>query len=447
PARLRTIATAAESADADQKKPPPVSHGSDTGLDERVAAVVSAFSADPGVLFEINTADYNGMELDDSGVDSNARQDDVTASFAAYAERGSALAKIIQQLVQRLVLHIDTGGDVKSFAAGSMLAALRDLSSGILGQIQAICLRINPTAAVQLSLKACDHAIGETSNSTGDSYAAEEDSNMDTPRTQSTSYADLDFYRLHEFGVGEWLITLVTLCLAPACQPTTEGGDSCDGRDVELYQFLLDFAAIANECMTTAMRKVVLGSLRQASPLLRSAIQNSKCAEVLGRLFPFDTTIVPTNDIQPLVSSGLDNPWVWIESLEFVPLASLNSSAIANAGLEGITPFTLRGTLQQEAAARSVRSTATISGSGYGLGMRSNSASSLGSSNRNTTSLPHRLQYLENPYFPMQPSFIFPLAETPIPWQVFGGKRRRLDLESRLVWRSLCESTFRPSSS
>ncbi|KAJ2799976.1 hypothetical protein H4S07_005294, partial [Coemansia furcata] len=196
PARLRAIATTVESADADQKKPPPVSHGSDTGLDERVAAVVSAFSADPGVLFEINTADYNGMELDDSGVDSNARQDDVTASFAAYAERGSALAKIIQQLVQRLVLHIDTGGDVKSFAAGSMLAALRDLSSGILGQIQAICLRINLTAAAQLSLKACDHAIGETSNSTGDSYATEEGSDMATPRTQSTSHADLDFYRL-----------------------------------------------------------------------------------------------------------------------------------------------------------------------------------------------------------------------------------------------------------
>ncbi|KAJ2014477.1 hypothetical protein H4S04_001243 [Coemansia sp. S16] len=461
PARLHTVATSAESADISQQRPA-ASQGSGTGLDERVAAIVSAFSADSGCLFDINTADYNGMELDDASGDSGSRQDDALM-FAAYAERGSALAKLIQQLVQRLVLHIDTGNNTKSFVAGSTLAALRDLSSGILGQIQAICLRINPTAAAQLSLKACDRSVSPSTNLATAAYTEEADSDAFAP--QATAHAELDLYRLRtalswrlqavlpmcnlfrqfpdEFGVSEWLITLVTLCLAPVCQPSDNGDDACDGKD-ELYQFLLDFAAITNECITPAMRKIVLGSLRLAAPLLRSAIQSSKCTEVLGRLFPFDTTIVPTSDIQPLVSSGLDNPWVWIESLEFVPLASLNSSAIANAGLEGITPFTLRGTLQQETIARSTRSTAP-SGSGYGLGMRSNSATSIGSSNRNT-SLPHRLQYLENPYFPMQPSFIFPLAETPIPWQLFGGKRRRLDMESRLVWRSLCESTFNPSS-
>ncbi|KAJ2881042.1 hypothetical protein H4R27_004343 [Coemansia aciculifera] len=475
PAKLRAATTSTETADSAQPRPPAASQGSGTGLDERVAAIVSAFSADAGCLFEINTADYNGVELDDASGDSGARQDDAVL-FAAYVERGSALAKLIQQLVQRLVLHIDTGDSTKSFVAGSTLAALRDLSSGILGQIQAICLRINPTAAAQLSLKACDRAVSPSSSLTTAAYAGAEeaDSGAFVPHTLATADADLDLYRLRtalcwrlqavqpmcnlfrqfpdEFGVSEWLITLVTLCLAPACQPSaSDSGDACDGKDDELYQFLLDFAAITNECITPAMRKVVLGSLRLAAPLLRSAIQSSKCTEVLGRLFPFDTTIVPTSDIQPLVSTaygGLDNPWVWIESLEFAPLASLNSSAIANAGLEGITPFTLRGTLQQETATRGARSTApAISGSGYGLGMRSNSAASIGSSSRNTTSLPHRLQYLENPYFPMQPSFIFPLAETPIPWQLFGGKRRRLDLESRLVWRSLCESTFNPSTS
>ncbi|KAJ2730319.1 hypothetical protein IW152_005327 [Coemansia sp. BCRC 34962] len=453
-AKLRAVG--AESADPAQPEPAAASHGA--GLDERVAAVVSAFSDDAGCFFEINSTDYNGIELDDASAECGTRQDDdATVLFAAYAERGSALARLVQQLVQRLVLHVDTATGAESFAAGSTLSALRDLASAILGQIQSICLRINPTAAAQLSLRACERATSHGSNSMAAVRTGAEELDVSTPH--ALAGADVDFvYRLRtalcwrlqvvqpmcnlfrqfpdEFGVCEWLTTLVTLCLAPACQPSaSDGGD-------ESYQFLLDFAAITNESITQAMRKSVLGSLRLAAPLLRSAIHSSKRAEVLGRLFPFDTVIGPTSDIQPFVSTahvgGLDNPWVWIEALEFVPLASLNSSAIANAGLEGITPFTLRGTLQQEASARCARPTNV---SGYGMGMRSNSAASLGSGSKNA-SLPHRLQYLENPYFPMQPSFIFPLAETPISWQLFGGKRRRLDLESRLVWRSLCESTF-----
>ncbi|KAJ2317978.1 hypothetical protein GGI00_006681, partial [Coemansia sp. RSA 2681] len=329
-----------------------------TGLDERVAALVCAFSTDASCLLEINTADYSGMELDDASGD--IRNDDAAASFAAYSERGSALAKLIQQLVQRLVLHIDTGsGGDQSFAAGgSALAALRDLASAILGQIQAICMRINPVAATQLSLQACSDrqvaSLGSQSTSACGGGAEEADADiLDSCRLRAALCWRLqavqpmcNLFRQFpdEFGVGEWLITLVTLCLAPACHPSSSSSPDAESSD-ELYQFLLDFAAVTNESTTPAMRKLVLGSLRLAAPLLRSAIQSTKRAEVLGRLFPFDTTIVPTSDIQPLVSAahggiGLDNPWVWIEALEFVPLASLNSSAIANAGLEGITPFT-----------------------------------------------------------------------------------------------------------
>ncbi|KAJ1819638.1 hypothetical protein LPJ60_003656, partial [Coemansia sp. RSA 2675] len=444
PAKLRAAGT--ESADPAQPKPA-ASQG--TGLDERVALIVGAFGDDAGGFFEINTADYNGMDLDDASAECGTRpDDDATALFAAYAERGSALAKLVQQLVQRLVLHVDTAAGPESFVSGGTLSALRDLASAVLGQIQSICLRINPAAAAQLSLKACERAGGLSSNSTTAAHSEAEEPDSSTPH--ALAGVDVGFrYRLRtalcwrlqvvqpmcnlfrqfpdEFGVSEWLTTLVTLCLAPACQPSAAGD-----RDDELYEFLLDFAAITNESITQAMRKSVLGSLRLAAPLLRSAIHSSKCAEVLGRLFPFDTVIGPTSDIQPLVSTahigGLDNPWVWVEALEFVPLASLNSSAIANAGLEGITPFTLRGTLQQEASARCTRPTSIT---GYGMGVRSNSAASIGSGSKNS-SLPHRLQYLENPYFPMQPSFIFPLAETPISWQLFGGKRRRLDMESRL---------------
>ncbi|KAJ2458993.1 hypothetical protein GGF42_001736 [Coemansia sp. RSA 2424] len=470
-AKLRNT-TIASVESAEQPRPPAaMGQGpSATGLDERVAALVCAFSTDASCLLEINTADYSGMELDDASGD--IRNDDAAASFAAYSERGSALAKLIQQLVQRLGLHIDTGsGGDQSFAAGgSALAALRDLASAILGQIQAICMRINPVAATQLSLQACSDrqvaSLGSQSTSACGGGAEEADADiLDSCRLRAALCWRLqavqpmcNLFRQFpdEFGVGEWLITLVTLCLAPACHPLSSSSPDAESSD-ELYQFLLDFAAVTNESTTPAMRKLVLGSLRLAAPLLRSAIQSTKRAEVLGRLFPFDTTIVPTSDIQPLVSAahggiGLDNPWVWIEALEFVPLASLNSSAIANAGLEGITPFTLRGTLQQEAASRSSGALRPPAGgsSGFGLVMRSSSATSLGSRSTTTTTtatMPHRLQYLENPYFPMQPSFIFPLAETPLPWLLFGGKRRRLDSESRLVWRSLCESTFAPSGS
>ncbi|KAJ1800767.1 hypothetical protein LPJ56_006455 [Coemansia sp. RSA 2599] len=245
-----------------------------------------------------------------------------------------------------------------------------------------------------------------------------------------------------EFGVGEWLMTLVTLCLSPVCQGTSStGSDGCGGD--ELYQFMLDFAAITNESITTSMRKHTLGLLKSVTPLLRTLKQSQNCTGVLGRLFPFDVATALTCDVlQPGSSvqstNGLDNPWVWIDSLEFVPLESLKTTAIAGGGLEGMTPFTLRGMVEQENMARGEKTLAAgPATTGYLANVQRNSAGS-----KPEVGIVRSLQYLENPYFPMQPAFLFPLAETPIPWQAFAAKRMRMDSETRLVWRYQCHAAF-----
>ncbi|KAJ2741965.1 hypothetical protein GGI20_004817 [Coemansia sp. BCRC 34301] len=166
---LATLRTTVEGVD--QSIPLAAAATGGTELDERVAAIVSAFSVDASCLLEINTADYSGMELDEECGD--ARNDDAV-SFAAYSERGSALAKLIQQLVQRLVLHVDTGSDKTFAAGGSVLAALRDLASAILGQIQAICLHISPVAAAQLKLQACNRQANFGAHSTSTNGGTEE---------------------------------------------------------------------------------------------------------------------------------------------------------------------------------------------------------------------------------------------------------------------------------
>ncbi|KAJ1728856.1 hypothetical protein LPJ72_005270, partial [Coemansia sp. Benny D160-2] len=140
----------------------------------------------------------------------------------------------------------------------------------------------------------------------------------------------------------------------------------------------------------------------------------------------------------------------------FAPLAPLNSTSIPNGGLEGMTPFTLRGMLERENAACSEKTGGVAKGgvggvtTGYLANLRFNTSRSSGpgrsdhstATRRNQVASVRRLQYLENPYFPMQPAFLFPLAETPVPWSLFGGKRRRMDSETRLVWRAQCESAF-----
>ncbi|KAJ2712489.1 hypothetical protein H4R19_002727, partial [Coemansia spiralis] len=215
-----------------------------------------------------------------------------------------------------------------------------------------------------------------------------------------------------EFAVGEWLTTLVSLCLAPSVHEPSALAD--DG----LFRDLLDVAAVVNESLTPPIRKHALALLRSAAPLLQSAAMSTDHAETLGRLFPFESSTTLTSDNAAAADTpGLDNPWMWIEALEFVPLAPLGPAAPTAAGLEGMTPFTLRGMLEHEAADRR---------------------------GGDPDGMPTRLQYLNNPYFPMQPALLFPLAETPIPWAVFGAKRRRMDAETRLIWRSRCQAAFGP---
>ncbi|KAJ1939814.1 hypothetical protein FBU59_003996 [Linderina macrospora] len=207
-------------------------------------------------------------------------------------------------------------------------------------------------------------------------------------------------------------MTLVTLCLSPLCQ------SAANGAPPSLYQYLLDFSALTNEGITAAMRKRSLVLMRRVAPLVRAVVPCAHFASTLSRLFPFESANVLTCDLPPTLSAhtpGLDNPWIWVEALEFTPLSNLSPSAPINMGLEGMTPYTLRGALEAEEARKGAKRAGEN---------------------------PNRLAFLDNPYYPKQPAFMAPLSETPIPWQAFGGKRRRMDAETRLVWRNQCQQAF-----
>ncbi|KAJ1662992.1 hypothetical protein IW140_004719 [Coemansia sp. RSA 1813] len=515
-------------------------------LDKRVSAILKhSHPTDVLRLLDMSFAPESSTESDEMDVDTPPAGGGSSgvldkSSFADFAIRGAALAKLTQQLVSTLCESVgsDSASDTsvqahqqqqqqsppsvvgsKSISTGSLLSTLRDFACGILGQLQAIAVVINPNVAELLSLTLASRSPDQPGSSSfspiqSTSYLSAEPISSNEPvlglqnqqqrdlQAKGVSRSNLQdmrmrlaiYWRLQvaqplchimreypeEFGVGEWLMTLVTLCLSPICQPPLspaqglQANDARSGKcgpeglpgdrpDYEFYLFLLDFTAVISESITSSIRKHTLERLRLVSPIARSAACNHKYADMLGRLFPFDISIASTHDIQPLLSStpscALDNPWVWIESLEFVPLASLISSSIPNGGLEGMTPFTLRGTLERENALCSERTSGARSGAGgvatgYLANLRFNTSRSAGqdrdsrgtnSMRRSQVASVRRLQYLENPYFPMQPAFLFPLAETSIPWCLFGGKRRRMDSETRLVWRAQCESAFGPS--
>ncbi|KAI9502322.1 hypothetical protein BX070DRAFT_253645 [Coemansia spiralis] len=520
-----------------------------SSLDRRVATIMGcAYPTDVSSLLDVplvrsNTADSDEMDVDAATPVAPAANVDISLANELFMRR-SALAKLTQQLTSKLCESVEVGtsnaaqsqsqqhqglnsgishDSNKALIPGSLQATLRDFASGILGQLQAIAVHVNPDISRLLSLTLATPSGKQTGKNarsplqsapymdTDDTANDDAVPTVHQQRKQEKKTSDLAIgstarlrlaisWRLQvsqslcslmreypdEFGVGEWLTTLVALCLSPACQPPAlpastslrqfyrsdnssrsagYGSKASNGpATCEFYQLLLDFAAVTSESITASMRKHTLELLRLVAPIARTAVCSPKYADMLGRLFPFDVSTSLTRDIQPLVSSlpssALDNPWVWIESLEFVPLATLSSSSIPNGGLEGMTPFTLRGMLEHENTVLNEKSGGGGSkgnGSGIATGylanLRFNTSSTSSSSydkgnhgsgatRRSQVASVRRLQYLENPYFPTQPAFLFPLAETPIPWNLFGGKRRRMDSETRLIWRSQCEAAF-----
>ncbi|KAJ1725756.1 hypothetical protein LPJ53_000017 [Coemansia erecta] len=466
-------------------------------LDRRVAAIIDAARANVPAMLEpmvaLASAEPHDADADegDADADADARPADLCAPEAVA--RGTALARTVQQLVGRLAAAAapaaHTDGEAL-FGPGTMLAALRDLAAAVLAQLQALSRHMGARAAGLLAL----HAAVSPQSLGGSPAGLGIGADVGSVRAPGALRLAV-LWRLQavqplcalmrafpdEFAVGEWLMTLVTLCLSPDChetpataaaasvataaadgsKPSTETSlsDSMPAGGV-LYQYLLDFAAITNESLTAAMRKHTLGLLKSATPLLDSLRTRVPSADVLGRLFPFDVSTSLTRDIVHLTPphttssssssepSGLDNPWMWLEGLDFVPLDSLRTTAIPATGLEGMTPFTLRGTIEQENYQRAHRmlhggggatSAAVVAGGqpavGYLAGVRRENSG-------DKVAVVRGLQYLENPYYPLQPAFLLPLAETPIEWRVFSAKRRRVDAESRMVWRNQCESSF-----
>ncbi|KAJ1758035.1 hypothetical protein LPJ77_006470 [Coemansia sp. RSA 2523] len=180
------------------------------------------------------------------------------------------------------------------------------------------------------------------------------------------------------------------------------------------------------------MRKQALVRLRLVAPRLRALVHSPVHCDILSRLFPFEVTTERTRGMPPNECVDVDNPWLWLEALEFAPLiaANVNTGALGG-GLEGITPFTLRGVLEQDARMGTSM--------GYLASLRK--AEPHVSRSREVAEA-RGLQYLENPYFPIQPSMLFRLTDTLVPWHAFSAKRRRMDAETRLVWRSQCEAAF-----
>ncbi|KAJ2079504.1 hypothetical protein H4R24_003737 [Coemansia sp. RSA 988] len=386
-------------------------------VDFRVAAVVAASSAntDVDLLIADDADNADGLSLPSP----------------------DALI-VLSSLVQRLVATLASSAESSQHPPESLVSAVRDYAAAVLGQLQAIALRINSSVATRLTLAA---ATEESAASTNPLPA------KDVLRLRLAILWRLQavrpLWRLlrarpEEFGAGEWLLTLIALGMAPVCQdqnPNLIRGSSSGN----FLQLLLDFAAVINEGLTTPMRKHTLAQLRHVSPLLHSMVRDRKCAEVIGRLFPFEVSTTLTSDLvvgsgeSSTLESPLLNPWAWVEGLEFAPLSALPAT-MPPAGLEGMTPFTLRGVLENE-----ITSTSANAEEGYLANVCLNPPNS----SAGVASF-RRLQYLENPYFPMLPALLFPLADTPISWSVFGAKRRRLDAESRLVWRSQCEAAFAP---
>ncbi|KAJ1778458.1 hypothetical protein LPJ54_001686, partial [Coemansia sp. RSA 1824] len=237
----------------------------------RVRALIGATCLDVRELALSFVENYGtgaaGVDDDDVAMTSN--------DIRVICQRGAALAQLMQRLVATMGRISDT--ERTGFDAGSPLCAARDFAAGILGQLQAIAVHANPSVAHALQL--CVSEQCETPAR----------SDVEPGRVQMAVSWRLQVVRplCHllrmfpdEFAAGEWLTTLVTLCLAPSCQP--DNAQSENG----LFQELADFAAIVSESMSAPMRKQALVRLRLVAPRLRALVHSPVHCDILSRLFP-----------------------------------------------------------------------------------------------------------------------------------------------------------------
>ncbi|KAJ2412937.1 hypothetical protein GGF47_005988, partial [Coemansia sp. RSA 2524] len=275
----------------------------------RVRALIGATCLDVRELALSFVENYGtgaaGVDDDDVAMTSNDTR--------VICQRGAALAQLMQRLVATMGRISDT--ERTGFDAGSPLCAARDFAAGILGQLQAIAVHANPLVAHALQL--CVSEQCETPAR----------SDVEPGRVQMAVSWRLQVVRplCHllrmypdEFAAGEWLTTLVTLCLAPSCQP--DNAQSENG----LFQELADFAAIVSESMAAPMRKQALVRLRLVAPRLRALVHSPVHCDILSRLFPFEVTTERTRGMPPNECVDVDNPWLWLEALEFAPLIAAN---------------------------------------------------------------------------------------------------------------------------
>ncbi|KAJ1891487.1 hypothetical protein LPJ66_006890, partial [Kickxella alabastrina] len=325
---------------------------------------------------------------------------------AVAVGRGAEIARVVRRLVAQLAIATETTAGVPADPAA--LACLRMLADALLAQLQAIAAYSNPTAAAHLlpPNPSSDHTDSPTSP---DVLVHPLPIHAVLWRLQAIQpLASLMREYPEDFSLSQWLTTLVTLSLAPplppAAAPTIEDNLSC---------VLLDFASIIHESLTPQQRKQTLAVLRSVVPLLHESGIGGGGA--LGRLFPFDTKTVATKDVV-----GADEfAWRSLGGLEFLPLV-LGSNAVVNQvgaqGLEGMTPFTLRGMVEEENA-RKASSAVMAAGGNAVLGVGSVGYSALvrGIGARGASvAVERELRYLENPYYPMRPAVLAALAETPV---------------------------------
>ncbi|KAJ2498723.1 hypothetical protein GGH96_004081 [Coemansia sp. RSA 1972] len=382
----------------------------------RVRALIGATCLD---VRELALSFVENYSTGAAGVD----DDDVAMTYndSVICQRGAALAQLMQRLVSTMGQISDTERS-GAFDANSPLCTARDFAAGVLGQLQAIAVHTNSSVAHALQL-----CISEQCETPVHSDVAPGRVLMAVSWRLQVVRPLCRLLRTYpdEFAAGEWLTTLVTLCLAPACQPDNAQPENC------MFQELADFAAIVSESMSAPMRKQALVRLRLVASQLRLLVHSPAHGDILSRLFPFEVTTGRTRGMAPSECVDVDNPWLWLEALEFAPLITANVNAGSlGGGLEGITPFTLRGVLEQDAQ---------MGTRGYLASLRK--AEPHVSRSREVAEA-RGLQYLENPYFPIQPSMLFRLTDTLVPWHAFSAKRRRMDAETRLVWRSQCEAAF-----